>query len=202
MTTADNSLRRRRYDTLNRLLWNTALIPSHVRDCGTGFGLKAYRINMLTQEKKTPTAFHIFFKLSNGLLKYKDSSLTNIHYDVDQSRKQLAWSEEQFQQNLTALSFLNYFKRQIPAQFSEVKDQQLSFVHLEVDLYEPIADALEFFFPLAANGIMALDDHRYTGSPATAKDVDGCVAKATHPYLLPLPSVWTCVAKKKQRIYT
>ena len=43
---------------------------------------------------------------------------------------------------------------------SEVEDKQFSFVHLDIDIYKPTKDCLEFFYPkLSPNGILLIDDY-------------------------------------------
>ena len=42
----------------------------------------------------------------------------------------------------------------------EIKNEKFSFVHIDVDLYEPTMKSLEFFFPrLVKGGIIVCDDY-------------------------------------------
>ena len=45
-------------------------------------------------------------------------------------------------------NFVKIYKGWIPDRFEEVKDKNFSFVHLDVDLYEPTYESLNYFFLL------------------------------------------------------
>ena len=42
-------------------------------------------------------------------------------------------------------NFIILLKGWIPSRFEEVKDKNFSFVHIDVDLYQPTLDSLNFF---------------------------------------------------------
>ena len=53
----------------------------------------------------------------------------------------------------------------IPSAFSEVAGRSFSFVHVDVDLYRPTLDSLEYFFPrLADGGAIITDDYNWPGA--------------------------------------
>jgi O-methyltransferase len=53
----------------------------------------------------------------------------------------------------------------IPSAFSEVAGRSFSFVHVDVDLYQPTLDSLEYFFPrLADGGAIITDDYNWPGA--------------------------------------
>jgi O-methyltransferase len=53
---------------------------------------------------------------------------------------------------------INIVKGWIPAPFQYLPDEEWSFVHLDVDLYKPIIDSLEFFYPRMKSGGVILND--------------------------------------------
>lgn len=54
----------------------------------------------------------------------------------------------------------------IPARFGEVADRQFCFVHIDVDLYQPTLDSLEFFYPrMVTGGIIVCDDYGFRACP-------------------------------------
>lgn len=71
----------------------------------------------------------------------------------------------------------------IPDTFEGLEDQVFRFVHIDVDLYQPTYDSIEFFYPrLVAGGVVLLDDHGLTTCPGARKavleymqDKDECV---------------------------
>lgn len=65
------------------------------------------------------------------------------------------------------------YKGWIPERFSEVEDRRFSFVHVDVDLYEPTGDAFAFFWPrLNAGGAIVCDDYGSINCPGARKAVD------------------------------
>lgn len=53
----------------------------------------------------------------------------------------------------------------IPSAFSAVAVRRFSFVHLDVDLYQPTLDSLDYFFPrLADGGAIITDDYNWPGA--------------------------------------
>lgn len=52
------------------------------------------------------------------------------------------------------------FQGWIPERFAEVADRRFCFVHLDVDLYQPTRDGLEFFYDrLVPGGMLVCDDY-------------------------------------------
>ena len=65
----------------------------------------------------------------------------------------------------------------IPDRFPEVADERFSFVHVDVDLYEPHRDAIEFFWPrLTRGGVMVFDDYGSAYCPGARQAVDEAFA--------------------------
>jgi hypothetical protein len=63
-------------------------------------------------------------------------------------------------QTLSKFPFVHLYKGWIPERFPEVTDNQFSFVSIDVDLFQPTLDSLEFFFPrLIKGGIIYFDDY-------------------------------------------
>lgn len=53
---------------------------------------------------------------------------------------------------LAAFPFARLHAGVIPARFPEVADRRFSLVHVDVDLYRPTIDSLEFFYPRMVPG--------------------------------------------------
>jgi predicted O-methyltransferase YrrM len=83
------------------------------------------------------------------------------------------WSEGDFatdehaaRELLRDFDFVRFYKGWVPDRFPEVADRQFSLVHIDVDLYQPTLDSIEFFWPvLAAGGVMVLDDYGLATCP-------------------------------------
>jgi hypothetical protein len=55
---------------------------------------------------------------------------------------------------------VNIIKNWIPDAFSKLPDVEWSFVHIDVDLYKPVYDSLEYFYPrMKSKGVILNDDY-------------------------------------------
>jgi hypothetical protein len=60
---------------------------------------------------------------------------------------------------------IEYFPGWIPAAFPDEPDARYRFVHLDVDVYQPTRDSLEYFYPkVVPGGIMVCDDYAWPGA--------------------------------------
>ena len=80
---------------------------------------------------------------------------------INQIKSQFV-SDEKFvkEEVLEKFDFVKIYKGWIPKRFKEVENCKFSFVHIDVDLFEPTLNSLEFFFPrLSDGGIIVCDDY-------------------------------------------
>jgi O-methyltransferase len=74
----------------------------------------------------------------------------------------------------------------IPQAFGGVEGRlgNLAFVHIDVDLYEPTRDSLEFLYPrVAPGGIVVCDDYGSVACPGATRAVDDYMADRPEPVL-------------------
>jgi hypothetical protein len=65
------------------------------------------------------------------------------------------------------------YKGWIPARFDEVERLTFSFVHVDVDLYQPTLDSIEFFYPrLSTGAVLLCDDYGFDTCPGATKAID------------------------------
>lgn len=85
----------------------------------------------------------------------------------------LAFNLEAVQDNLSAYDNIHYWPGWIPSRFDEVSERRFAFVHLDVDLYQPTLDALEFFYGrMSSGGILICDDYGFSTCPGARKALD------------------------------
>lgn len=73
----------------------------------------------------------------------------------------------------------------IPATFTGLEDTKFSFAHIDLDLYEPIKDALSFIYPrLLRLGVLVFDDYGFASCPGARKAVDEFVAQVDESLLV------------------
>ena len=89
-----------------------------------------------------------------------------------------ASSLEQVQANLSRFSNVEFHKGYIPDCLRLSQDLTFRFVHIDVDLYQPIWDSAEYFYPkLNLGGIMLFDDYDFIRFPGAREAVDEFVSK-------------------------
>jgi O-methyltransferase len=85
----------------------------------------------------------------------------------------LAAAEAVVRRNLSEFDFVRYHPGWIPDRFHEVTDLKFSFVHIDVDLYQPTLDSARFFYErLNPGGIMLCDDYGFTTCPGAKQAMD------------------------------
>lgn len=85
----------------------------------------------------------------------------------------LSCPEELARANLAGFRNVHFFPGWIPARFGEVADQTFCFIHVDVDLYEPTRDSLNFFFPrLRPRGMLVCDDYGFDSCPGARRAMD------------------------------
>ena len=185
MQKSDNPLRQQRHYTLNYLLWSTDIKNTNVCELGCWRGLSSYQIAYHIKGNNFKSTFHIFDSFE-GLSEIE--SIDEIKNNIDR-RKYFACDIDIVKRNLSDFDFIKYYKGWIPDRFDEVKDEMFSFVHIDLDLYQPIYDSIEFFYPrLIKNGVMVFDDYGCIDFPGAKKAVDAYLKKINNPFFIPLPS--------------
>jgi hypothetical protein len=191
MEASDNPLRRQRHYTLNYLVAGADLGLGDVCELGCWRGLSAYQIATRVRESGCRTTFHVFDSFE-GLSQIKDEDVLKAGgqpQNIDAWRKSFACPLETVRRNLSEFDFIRYYRGWIPERFGEVADRTFSLVHIDVDLYQPIRDSFEFFYPrLVPGGIIIFDDYGCVAFPGAKKAVDECLEKFGRPFFVPLPS--------------
>jgi hypothetical protein len=86
--------------------------------------------------------------------------------------------EEKARRNLAEFPRLKFYKGWIPAIFADVPAGiSFAFVHVDVDLYEPTKDVLEFFYPrLSSGAVVVCDDYGFGFCPGATQACDEFLA--------------------------
>ena len=131
-------------------------------ECGVWKGHSAHITASLISEYNSSNKLYLFDSFK-GLSKrdVEDSSRIKMSKDeIKLEAEKFAFSEDLVRNNLKDFNFISYFKGWIPDRFNEVSDEKFCFVHIDVDLYQPILDSLNFFSErLDEGGYIFLDDY-------------------------------------------
>ncbi|TAN23139.1 MAG: methyltransferase [Acidobacteria bacterium] len=88
----------------------------------------------------------------------------------------LSVGEEHARQVLAGMPAVLY-RGWIPERFREVEERRFCFVHLDVDLYQPTLDSLQFFYPRTVpGGLIVCDDYGFKSCPGARRAFDGFMA--------------------------
>jgi O-methyltransferase len=75
--------------------------------------------------------------------------------------------------NLSEFENVHFMQGWIPERFAEVAHRKFAFVHIDVDLYEPTLNSIEFFYPrISPGGIILCDDYGFNSCPGASKAAD------------------------------
>ncbi len=147
-------------------------------ECGCWKGHSSFIISKLIVENNKDIDFHIFDSFEDGL------SVSNINdgdffYRDESTKKRISkrdfYSNEQFVRNevLKEFNFVKIYPGWIPEKFNLIKDKKFSFIHIDVDLYNPTMDSLKFFYSrLQEGGAILCDDYNISHYPGAKKAWD------------------------------
>jgi len=90
--------------------------------------------------------------------------------------------------NLREHKMIQFFEGWIPDRFQEVADRKFALVHIDVDLYEPTRDSLQFFYPrLLPGGAIQIDDYNFANWPGATVAVNEFLTEHKPSMFIQLP---------------
>jgi len=136
--------------TLLKTLSSTDQIEGDVVECGVYKGGSAFEMAKVIH--KTYKQLHLFDSFEG----FGPRSLQDNTYDNVFSKNNF----EQVKEVFCEYSFVNLYKGWIPEVFSLSSISNICFAHVDVDLYAPTKDSLEFIWPkLSIGGKIIVDDY-------------------------------------------
>jgi len=184
------------FNTLNRMMLAELLrlvhaIPGDTAECGVFRGSTSMLIlqaNEASQLKKHHHMFDSFEGLS------EPGNEDGAHW----SKGNLSCAMDEVKSRLKRFDDKTLYPGWIPCRFGEVQQHRFSFVHLDVDLYEPTRESIEFFYPrLQLGGILLCDDYGSGVCPGATKACDEYLA-ARDEAMISLPAAGGFLIKGNQ----
>ncbi len=176
---SDNFSKQLKFYSLFQLARNAAENNSQYDfvECGCWTGHSSYMISKILRQNNFNNKFHIFDSFEGGLSSFqsqdKHSTSTRTDAELEKLREQWSSSEDFVRDVLKEFDFVKLYKGWIPDRFKEVENRKFQFVHIDVDLYQPTLDALEFFYPrLVSGGVIVCDDYNLTMFPGAKQAWD------------------------------
>lgn len=186
-TEFDNPYKQLRFYSLQNVFYNVMEenIGGAIVECGVWKGHSAYILSSLLKKSKIKKEFLIFDSFEGGLsdkfVEDKNNRYNLSEQQIMSEKLSFASTEEQVKMTLSVFKNISYYKGWIPERFNEVKDKEFSFVHIDVDLYQPTLDSLNFFYPrLNIGGAIVIDDYGISQFPGARKAVEEFL-KANNP---------------------
>ncbi len=163
-----NSDRRWMLSQLLRLVVN---IPGDTAECGVYRGAGSYLICDFCEKYPSHPRTHFAFDSFEGLS-------VPVARDGDYwNRGDLACDLSVAQEMLRQYKNISWQKGWIPETFASAANRSFAFLHIDVDLYEPTRDSIEFFYPRMRNGgIILCDDYGFTSCPGATLAIDEFLA--------------------------
>lgn len=141
-------------------------VPGDTAESGVLTGSSSYLICRAFSDRT-----HFMFDSFEGLSK---SSAADGNFWRE---KDLACDLDTAKKNLKECPNTSFHKGWIPERFQDVASRKFCFVHIDVQLYEPTRDSLEFFYPrLNPGGIILFDDYGFTTCPGPKQAIDEFLA--------------------------
>lgn len=152
---------------IHQLLRLTEDVDGDTAECGVYEGATSWLIchaSANSCHSRTHFAFDSYEGLSSP------SHLDGKHWETGD----LACSLETVRENLKTFdNNIVYLKGWIPDRFKEVEERYFSFVHIDVDLYEPTLASIAFFYErVNPGGIIVCDDYGFTSCPGATQAID------------------------------
>lgn len=161
--------------TLRELLGLVRQVPGDTAECGVFQGASSQII--CQQCTRTGKHHHVFDS-------FEGISIPELVDGNSWQKGDLCADEETVRQNLQQFSDVHYYRGWIPERFPETAGTIFSFVHIDVDLYQPTKASVEFFYGrLAPGGIMLFDDYGFRSCPGARLAIDEFFRQKPEPVI-------------------
>lgn len=151
---------------VHQLLRLVADVPGDTAECGVYQGAGSFLIlkaNAVAGQNRHHYMFDSFEGLSNP----------GAEDGTYWREGDLAASDAALGRRLSDCVEYSVMKGWIPKRFAEVAERRFAFVHIDVDLYQPTRDSLDFFYPrMSEGGIVVVDDYGFSTCPGATRAAD------------------------------
>ncbi len=151
---------------LQELLRLTEAVPGDTAECGVYKGCGSYIILKHNIRSTCPRTHHLFDSFEGlSAPQGQDGSYWTAGA--------LSVQEDAVRQNLAQFPNIRLYKGWIPDRFGDVAERTFSFVHVDVDLYQPTYDSIVFFYErLNPGAVFVCDDYGFRTCPGATTAID------------------------------
>ena len=142
-------------------------IPGDTAECGVFNGAGSYLMCRVNQKTSVQKRTHYMFDSFAGLS--EPSRYDGRFWKAGDMRCDMATVQKKMEEMVN----FSMHKGWIPERFADVHTCTFAFVHIDVDLYGPTRDSIEFFYPrMNDGGIIVCDDYGLTSCPGATLAID------------------------------
>jgi len=154
--------------TLWQLLRLCDDVEGDTAECGVFQGASSWLICAANQTRRGQPVHHLFDS-------FQGLSAPGAEDGGYWTAGNFATAEALVAENLSPFSdVIRFHSGWIPERFNEVEDRRFSFVHIDVDLYDPTLASISFFYDRVNDGgIILCDDYGCSTCPGATRAIDG-----------------------------
>jgi O-methyltransferase len=157
-------------------------LSGHFYECGVYKGGTATLLAKLISEKRSnkSTKLHLFDT-------FEGMPETDAKRDHHKKGDFIDTSLEEVRSRIPSADVVEFHKGFIPETFCGLESHNISFAHIDVDIYKSIIDCCEFIYPrMQSGGFLIFDDYGFPTCPGARQAVDEFfMNKAEDPVVLP-----------------
>ena len=141
--------------------------PGDMAECGCYKGHSSFAIAKILKKNEYKNEFFIFDSFDGLSAPTQKDLLSDDGHSIRLDLKSALQTDslkfkadmDAYSELMSEFNFINIKKGWIPERFSEVSDRKFSLVHIDVDVYQPTIDSLNFFYKrLHPGGTIFIDD--------------------------------------------
>jgi O-methyltransferase len=167
------------YNTVQYLL-ATQHLDGDVIECGCWRGLSMYIFATLERERRPDfngERFHIVDS-------FEGLAVPGLHDGNEVPAGAYACSKQDVRAHLAQFPALQLTQGWLPVVLGTLPARRYRFVHIDVDHYEPIKGALQYFYPLLVpGGFILVDDYGSDTFPGARRAVEEFASESKLPYV-------------------
>jgi hypothetical protein len=155
--------------TLQGVIRGLRHVAGDVAECGVRHGKSTAFMLEADPVKRQYHVFDSFQGLSEPSAEDSPGPGLPSHW----KKGRMAVNEAETRANLADFANVSFYPGWIPERFADVANRRFALLHVDVDLYHPTRDSLEFFWPrLTLGGIVVCDDYGFATCPGAKQALD------------------------------
>tara|TARA_B100000989_G_C19529920_1_gene469025 strand:- start:1078 stop:1848 length:771 start_codon:yes stop_codon:yes gene_type:complete len=192
---ANNFLKQLRFYSLFNIVENVVRRENYENflECGCWKGHSSYGIAKILKKYSFNKNFYIFDSFEDGLSRKTSEDINIKRYiqNEDEIKNQINYFKSdlnKFQNLMMEFKFIKIHKGWIPDVFKKTEKKKYSFIHIDLDLYQPTYDTISFFYDqLILDGVIVCDDYNCSDFPGAKLAIDSFIKNKKIKFFYEIP---------------